>query len=401
MQYRQVGTSTWSSPTNFGSSSSLHWSTIYGLTNGHAYEVRVRATSTSPAYTESDWTTGTETLKSSDTATRSVNENSSSGVNVGTPVTATDSDNDSLTYSLSGTDAGSFTIVSSSGQIRTKSGVTYDYESKSTYSVIVNASDGNGGSVSKSVTITLNDVNEPPASAPSNIGVTFSDGQLTVTWDAVSNESGKPPVSGYHVERRTGTSGAWGNRQTVSGRTSTSKILTGLTNGQEYYVQVRTVNAEGESRWSAAVSHTPQSLPPTPTIGSLRQSYSYDEDSGEQESENEFRISGVNFNNIIVTEVEVESFRRHDNDDFRTLVRQGRTQDNLETIFGISSELNLITSSESDPWEQMVDLNNYPASLKPKPNYNWNYKQVLSPYFSRLSDSNELNNIGLTQVSCE
>ena len=253
--------------------------TLSDLTNDQEYQVRVRTVNDEG---ESGWSSevsGTPQSPnhppefSSGAVTRSVNENSSANVNVGSPVTATDPDNDSLTYSLSGTDAGSFTIVSSSGQIRTKSGVTYDYESKSTYSVTVDASDGNGGSASKSVTVTLNDVNEPP-SAPSNVRVTAGDGQLTVKWDAVSNESGKPSVSGYHVERRTGTSGSWGNRQTVSGRTSTSKILTSLSNGQEYYVRVRTVNAEGESGWSSEVSGTPKSpnRPPEFSSGAVTRS---------------------------------------------------------------------------------------------------------------------------------
>ncbi|MCY3683856.1 MAG: fibronectin type III domain-containing protein, partial [Gemmatimonadetes bacterium] len=148
--------------------------------------------------------------------------------------------------------------------------VTYDYESKSTYSVTVDASDGNGGSASKSVTITLNDVNEPPSSAPSNVRVTSGDGQLTVEWDAVSNESGKPPVSGYHVERRTGTSGSWGNGHTISGRRpSTSATLSGLKNGQEYQVRVRARNAEGESGWSSAVSGTPMPTPSGLTVTNI------------------------------------------------------------------------------------------------------------------------------------
>ncbi|MDE0681372.1 MAG: fibronectin type III domain-containing protein, partial [Candidatus Poribacteria bacterium] len=63
-----------------------------------------------------------------------------------------------------------------------------------------------------------------------------------------------------HVERRTGTSGAWGNRQTVSG---TSATLSGLTNGHEYQVRVRTVNAEGTSGWSAAMEVS--GPPATPT----------------------------------------------------------------------------------------------------------------------------------------
>ena len=75
------------------------------------------------------------------TATRSVPENSASGVNVGSPVSATGGDSDTLHYWLTGTDASSFDIVSTSGQIQTKSGVTYNYESKSSYSVTVNVRD--------------------------------------------------------------------------------------------------------------------------------------------------------------------------------------------------------------------------------------------------------------------
>ena len=53
-------------------------------------------------------------------------ENSAVGTSVGAAVTATDADSDTLTYSLEGTDAASFDIESGTGQIKTKSGVTYD-----------------------------------------------------------------------------------------------------------------------------------------------------------------------------------------------------------------------------------------------------------------------------------
>ena len=94
-----------------------------------------------------------------------VDENSPAGTNVGSALTATDPDTgDTLTYSLSGTDAASFDIGSSTGQITTKTGVTYDYESKSSYSLTVKASDGTL-SDSVAVTVSLNDVNEAPAFA--------------------------------------------------------------------------------------------------------------------------------------------------------------------------------------------------------------------------------------------
>ena len=94
--------------------------------------------------------------------TREVAENSAAGTNVGDPVTATGS-GDMLTYTLEGTDAASFDIVSTSGQIRTKSGVTYDYETKSSYALIVKAEDRNGGSATIAVTITVTDVDDSPA----------------------------------------------------------------------------------------------------------------------------------------------------------------------------------------------------------------------------------------------
>ena len=74
---------------------------------------------------------------------------------------ATDTDNDTLTYTLSGTDAAAFSLVSSTGQLQTKAAL--DYETKPSYSVTVSVSDGNGGTDSITVTINVTDVNETPA----------------------------------------------------------------------------------------------------------------------------------------------------------------------------------------------------------------------------------------------
>ena len=64
---------------------------------------------------------------------------------IGSPVTATDADQgDTLTYSLGGTDAASFDIVSTSGQIRTRAAL--DYETKASYTVTVTATDSRTGS---------------------------------------------------------------------------------------------------------------------------------------------------------------------------------------------------------------------------------------------------------------
>ena len=91
--------------------------------------------------------------------TRSIAENTPAGRNIGGPVTATDEDEeDVLVYSLSGVDAASFGIVSTTGQLQTRDPL--DYEEKDTYAVIVSVSDGKGGSDTIGVAINVTDVAE-------------------------------------------------------------------------------------------------------------------------------------------------------------------------------------------------------------------------------------------------
>ena len=72
------------------------------------------------------------------TASRPIAESTAPSMNIGGLLTATDFHlGDSLTYSLTVADAGCFDIVSASGQLRTTSGAVYDYETRSSYNVIV------------------------------------------------------------------------------------------------------------------------------------------------------------------------------------------------------------------------------------------------------------------------
>ena len=97
--------------------------------------------------------------------TRSIDENTPSQTNIGNPISATDADtSDILTYSISGTDAASFSINSNTGQLITSTSL--DYETKSVYQVVVSVSDGNGGSDSITITINIIDVAESGASPP-------------------------------------------------------------------------------------------------------------------------------------------------------------------------------------------------------------------------------------------
>ncbi len=109
------------------------------------------------------------TFDEGNSATRSVPENTPAGRDIGMPVVASDADNDPRTYSLGGDNAADFSINTSTGQLRTKARVTYDYETQATYSVTVSVHDGKAADhtsdttidTSIDVTITLTDVNDP------------------------------------------------------------------------------------------------------------------------------------------------------------------------------------------------------------------------------------------------
>ena len=118
--------------------------------------VRPAATNQVPAFTEGASTT------------RSVSENTAAGASIGLPVRATDPNGDRLTYSLSGTDAASFGIVASSGQLQTRSAL--NYEAKNSYALTMSVRDGKdtlGNADSRTddtirVSINVTDVNEVP-----------------------------------------------------------------------------------------------------------------------------------------------------------------------------------------------------------------------------------------------
>ena len=105
-------------------------------------------------------------------------EDATGGATVGAPVAATDLNagdsavNAALSYSLSGTDAASFEIDATSGQISLAQNVTLDYEGKRSYRVTVEVSDGHDElgddeipdviDARRNVTINVTDVNEEP-----------------------------------------------------------------------------------------------------------------------------------------------------------------------------------------------------------------------------------------------
>ena len=253
VQYRKLGDAAWSEKSHSGTGRTA---TITGLTENTSYEVQVLARNAEGASGWSATGSGRTAANSApvfaegSSATRTVTENTVANTNLGAAFTATDADNDSLTYTLGGTDADSFVIISTSGQLRTKAAL--DYEDGNRHSVTVRVSDGEGGSDTITVTITVTDVNEPPDApgAPTVTAVSGITDSLDVGWTAPDNTG--PAIDGYDVQYREGTSGAFTPWPHTG--TGTTATITGLTENTSYQVQVQATNAEGASGWSATGS---------------------------------------------------------------------------------------------------------------------------------------------------
>ncbi len=180
------------------------------------------------------------------TATRSIAENTPANRNIGAPVAATDPDTgtgDRLTYALSGTDAASFGIVASSGQLRTRAAL--DYERKRSYSVTVTVTDTAGASDTIAVTIGVTNIDIPGKPGTPAVAAASASGHsaLSVRWTAPGAGA---VIGGYDVQYRAGTSGNWYSIRSIG----TSTTVSGLVSDTMYQVRVRAYNSEGRSGWS-------------------------------------------------------------------------------------------------------------------------------------------------------
>ena len=271
IQYRELGGSDddwidWPHGTEADSAadSTKRTTKITGLDPRTTYEVEVQATNdegTSAWSSAGRGTTGASNLRPSfdNTAslvTLSVNENTRAGQPVGSPVSATDNDGNRLTHTLAGPGADSFTIVSSSGQIRTRAAL--DHEERSSYSVTVKVNDGqrkDNSVAAKSVTIEIANVDEIPSvpAAPAVSGIPGSTSSIRVTWAEPANTG--PAITDYDVHYGVAGTGGFVNWQHLGVDTST--IITGLTAGTRYEVQVRAWNADGFSDYSRSGTGSP------------------------------------------------------------------------------------------------------------------------------------------------
>ena len=260
--------------TSFGTTNVQHGgtattATITDLDDDTSYQVRVRATN---SVDDGPWSlSGVGSTNKKDNAlpefgvpsvTRNVLENADPGLAVGFKVSATDDDHVlPLIYQLHGPDADSFDLQASTGQIRTKRGVVYDFETKPTLNVTMTVSDRQVGSDATAVTINVTNVPEAP-STPARPTVRATPGSsrsLEVSW--VEPDNTGAAITGYNLRYREGNSGGFtlispeGTGTTATIAPTDNDLSDGddrLTPGASYEVSVRAQNGESPSEWSAA-----------------------------------------------------------------------------------------------------------------------------------------------------
>ena len=244
--------------------------TLMGLTQGTAYQVQVRATNAEGTGSWSDSgraTTAANVAPVFDSATTAFNvaENSTAV----TTATATDADSgDVVSYAMSGADSTQFSINTSTGAVTFTSAPDYEAPTdvvsvtppnaagNNVYVVTITALSGTGAralSVSKTLLVTVTDVGPPGKPAVPQV-TAMTPTSVSISWSAPPNTV--LAISGYDVQYRQGSSGAFTSHAHTGIGTST--VLTGLTENAAYQIQVRATHVEGTGPWSDAVTAVPQ-----------------------------------------------------------------------------------------------------------------------------------------------
>ena len=186
-------------------------------------------------------------------------ENTPPHVNVGEPVRV--NGNDSARYTLSGEDASQFEIVPETGQIRTREGIAYDYETTDQYELEVAVSYDDRETLD-TIDVTVDVIDEySSCSVDTELypRVLAGDGRLTLSWTTPSIDAfeGVARILGFETQIKERSAFEWTDHRTFYSSNVNSVIYSDLENGVEYDLRVRSINAESECSWFLPISGTP------------------------------------------------------------------------------------------------------------------------------------------------
>ena len=260
VQYRIPGVQDQLSDLPFTESTSLEYRPAEGVRCETAYEFRAFSYGDGTAYLAA-WgrppaevtsvTTGACNQApefASSTYSFSIAENAATSTPVGA-VSATDRDTgDTVSYAITeGNEAGKFAVGESSGEITVAGAL--DHETIASYSLTVEARDGNGGTATATVEIGVTDVAEDAPPAPQGLSVTLADGTFSLTWGEVTG------AARYEAQYRvSGSDEEWATLEATEGTSSTLSPEGGPACGSTYEFRVRAYG-DGETYaagWGAA-----------------------------------------------------------------------------------------------------------------------------------------------------
>lgn len=132
------------------------------------------------------------------TNTVSVAENSAPGSFVAT-VNGTDAEGDAITYTLEGDSP--FVIDPTTGDVSVAPGMSIDFETTESYSVVVRATDANGAYTRRTMKIEVEDVNEAPSAAEVSFDSIDEDGSVNFTAAQLLGDSTDPEGADLSVEK--------------------------------------------------------------------------------------------------------------------------------------------------------------------------------------------------------
>lgn len=163
-------------------------------------------------------------------------------------------------YSTDGTTYKSFTPTGSTYIITTISASSSPLVNGIPYPItIIETTTYGDSAASNSVT-----VNTPP-SVPTLFAAVRGDASAVITFSAPANNGGSPVLSTYEYSLDGGSYTIFTPTNTGS-TPSYSYTITGLTNGQEYAIRLKAINAIGAGTAAGPVTVTPTAAPGAPTI---------------------------------------------------------------------------------------------------------------------------------------